>query len=325
MTKRTALKVVSAIEQAEGVGARVRRSIGITNNRKFNPFLMLDHFKVSPKAGFPEHGHRGQETITYVLKGAIAHEDFTGSKGILHPGDLQFMTAGKGIVHSEMPVNLDGDQETFVEGMQLWVDLPEHLRDTNPRYRDLRSYEIPEVVKQDGKVVVKVISGTSYGVESARDLAYTPVQYYHVTLKTGGTYTQNVPLDFNFFLYVLRGSKAVVNGETIVPEFHNLFFNTDGDEIEVTNQGDDDVELVLVGGQVLDQKTIQYGPFVSGTEKGIEKAWEDYQYARNGFENVRTWESLISNGVTKEMIPVLKGTLEDRNSEKEKFFANQKK
>lgn len=271
MGKRSTLKVISAVEQAEGVGARVRRSIGVMNNRSYNPFLMLDHFKVSPKAGFPQHPHRGQETITFIIKGAIAHEDFTGSKGILYPGDLQFMTAGKGIVHSEMPVNLDGDQETMVEGMQLWVDLPEHLRNCEPRYRDLRAWEIPEARTEDGKVTVRVISGSSYGVESAKDLAYTPIHYYYVTIKPNGTYTQNVPIDFNYFLYVLKGSNTVVNGKTAVPQYHNLFFNTDGEEIEVTNEGTDDVELVVVGGQVLDQKTVQYGPFVAGTQEGIQK------------------------------------------------------
>ena len=130
MSARSIAKIVTARQQAEGVGARVRRSIGVINQKSFNPFLMFDHFSSSGTNGFPEHPHRGQETITLVLHGAMAHEDFTGSKGILYAGDLQFMTAGKGIVHSEMPVaNEDGSPTV---GLQLWVDLPDALKDTEP-------------------------------------------------------------------------------------------------------------------------------------------------------------------------------------------------
>ncbi|CAK7896193.1 hypothetical protein CAAN1_04S08240 [[Candida] anglica] len=321
MGLRSALKLVNARQQAEGVGARVRRSIGTSEMRSFNPFLMLDHFNIGADAGFPEHGHSGQETITLVLKGAVAHEDFTGSKGILYPGDLQFMTAGKGVVHSEMPVAING--ENNISGMQLWVDLPKKLRKTEPRYRDLRSYEIPEVVEQDGKVKVKVISGNSYGVESAHDLAYTPVQYYYVTLKPDGTFSQKVPEDYNFFLYVLEGDDLVVN-ETAVPAHSNLFFKRDGDEIRATNTaqaGGKDIEFVLIGGQVLDQDSVHYGPFVADSEKDIYETYTDFQYGRNGFEQRKTWESLISNGVTKDMVEnQLNGNLEKRKEAERKFL-----
>ncbi|CAH2353402.1 hypothetical protein CLIB1423_10S04192 [[Candida] railenensis] len=326
MGKRSTSKLIHAVEQAEGAGARVRRSVGTMNNRKFNPFLLLDHFSVSSDAGFPQHGHSGQETITLVLKGAMAHEDFTGSKGILYPGDLQFMTAGKGVVHSEMPVQLeDSSEKTMTEGIQLWVDLPKALRETKPRYRDLRSWEIPEVSTADGKVNVKVISGKSYGVESAKDLAYTPVQYYYVTIQPNGTYTQKVPTDYNFFLYVLNGQKAVVNDDTYVPKHHTLFFEEDGDEVEVTNQGSDEIELVLVGGEVLKQESVQYGPFVADSEAHIKKKFMDYQYAKNGFEQVRTWESLISAGVTADMVDELGGNLEERKETERKHLEEKAK
>lgn len=326
MGLRTTLKLVSAVEQSEGVGARVRRSIGTMSMRNFNPFLMLDHFNIGAKAGFPHHGHRGQETITYVLSGGVAHEDFTGSKGLLYPGDLQFMTAGKGVVHSEMPYPLDGLDT--VSGMQLWVDLPLKLRETKPRYRDLKSYEIPIVEAQDGKVNVKVISGESYGVESVRDLAYTPVHYYYVTLKPDGTFRQKVPTNFNFFLYVLSGDKLVVNNETAVPSHHTVFFNRDGDEIEAVNTAKSDgkdIEFVLIGGEVLNQKTVQYGPFVADSQAEINKAFMDYQYARNGFENMKTWDSLISAGVTKDMVEnELDGNLEKRKEAEREYLAAKK-
>lgn len=175
---RSILKYFTALEQSEGVGAKVRRSIGSQELRNFTPFLMLDHFNVSPPAGFPDHPHHGQETITYVLGGMIAHEDFTGSRGVLRPGDLQFMTAGKGIIHSEIPVELESGAPSV--GLQLWVDLPMQLKDCEPRYRDLLNNEIPSVQPKAG-LEVRVISGESYGVRSMSELAYTPVHFYHLS------------------------------------------------------------------------------------------------------------------------------------------------
>ncbi|KAF4972391.1 hypothetical protein FSARC_1050, partial [Fusarium sarcochroum] len=156
---RAIRKVFLAVEQSEGAGARVRRSIGTPQLRNFSPFLMLDHFSVKPGAGFPDHPHRGQETITYLLQGGMDHEDFAGNRGTLSAGDLQFMTAGKGIMHAEMPQqNADGSANV---GLQLWVDLPKELKACEPRYRDLRGSEIPIANVDDDKVTVKVISGQS--------------------------------------------------------------------------------------------------------------------------------------------------------------------
>lgn len=318
MKLRSISKVISAFEQSEGVGATVRRSIGVMNNRKFNPFLMCDHFYSYGEGGFPEHPHKGQETISLILEGAMAHEDFTGSKGILYAGDLQFMTAGKGIVHSEMPV---ASPDAPTSGIQLWVDLPDSLKDTEPRYRDLRSWEIPEVVKQDGKLSVKVISGKAYGVESVKDLAYTPIQYYYYKMKAGAKFEQELPLDFNFFLYVLKGNSLVLNNDVKTKKFHSYFFSNDGDHLVgenvATDSTEEDVEFVLIGGKELEQETVQYGPFVASSRTGIQKAFEDYQYGRNGFENVKNWRTLISHGVTKDMINgPLDGNLEKREQDR---------
>mgnify|MGYP003365628624 FL=1 len=128
---RTIQKNFIAIEQEEGVGARVRRSIGSMKQRNFSPFLLMDHFTVSHPAGFPDHPHHGQETITYIRQGMVAHEDFLGSKGVLRPGDLQFMTAGKGIMHAEIPVLMENGDAAV--GLQLWVDLPKDMKDCPPR------------------------------------------------------------------------------------------------------------------------------------------------------------------------------------------------
>ncbi|KAF3992158.1 hypothetical protein FT663_01293 [Candidozyma haemuli var. vulneris] len=320
-SQRTIKTILPAIEQAEGVGARVRRSIGNMNMRNFSPFLMFDHFSSNGKGGFPEHPHLGQETITLMMKGAFAHEDFTGSKGVLRENDLQFMTAGRGTVHSEMPViHPDGSANV---GLQLWVDLPEKLKEVEPRYRDLKEWEVPEVTDQDGKVTVRVISGESLGVKSEKDLAYTPVNYYHYKMKPGSSFTQAVPKDFNFFLYLMQGGTLKLHDGSQAKEFDNVFFNADGDTIsaEYPESNTKEAEFVLVGGQVLDQPVVQHGPFVATSRDRIVQAFTDYQYARNGFERLKSWNTLISGGVTEDMINnELGGSLEARAAEKRKFL-----
>lgn len=293
---RTIFKSFYAAEQGEGAGAIVRRSIGVRQMRNFTPFLMLDHFNVSKGAGFPDHPHRGQETITLLMKGFMLHEDFTGASGILRPGDLQFMTAGKGAMHSEMPYSPDGQA---VEGLQLWVDLPKDLKYSEPRYRDLRSEEIP-VIKPNEKVTVKVISGRSYGAESMKNLAYTPVVYYDFTIKAVGAFEQDVPEDFNAFIYLLDGSLEL-NGESL-QKFSATFFNRDGKNIKGTvPDGSHDAHFVLIAGKVLDQPVVQYGPFVVCSKDEVYQTFEDYQEAKNGFERSKNWHSKIGNGVTKEI------------------------
>ena len=332
-----------AIEQAEGVGARVRRSIGTPKLRNFSPFLMLDHFTIYPGAGFPDHPHRGQETITYLLSGAVDHEDFAGNKGTIWAGDLQFMTAGKGIMHAEMPRDM-GDGSPDV-GMQLWVDLPKHLKSVEPRYRDLRAKEIPQVVrhseeKEDttikaaannnnnsdndestrdtetdstGGVLVKIISGKSHGVDSVRDLAYTPVWILDITIQPGGKIRQQVPKDWNAFAYTLSGTVSFTDGDdrkdpnrpnnvkTILP-YHNVVFENDGlaDVViaQVDSHSDQPARFILFAGQPLDQQVIQYGPFVLNSREGVMQAMTDFQSNANGFERAKGWSSQIGKAMT---------------------------
>lgn len=298
-TPRIVEKTITAIEQAEGVGARVRRSIGTIGILNFTPFLVLDHFKVSPEAGFPDHPHRGQETITYMLKGHVDHEDFTGSAGTLGPGDLQFMTAGKGIVHAEMPriTEEDGDLDA-VEGLQLWVDLPVALKGCPPRYRDLRKAEIP-IVNPDPMVEIKVISGESYGIQSVKDLAYTPIWYFDVTVQPGGKVVQPVPLEFNTFLYILDGEVEVL-GKTY-PQFTNLFFSVEGDGVEVSvpDSALGPAHFAIIAGQKLDQPIVQHGPFVTTSRDEVIQALRDYRGGANGFERAVGWESEIGKRMLK--------------------------
>lgn len=293
-----------ALEQSEGVGARVRRSIGTPKLRNLSPFLMLDHFTIYPGAGFPDHPHRGQETITYLLSGAVDHEDFAGNKGTIWAGDLQFMTAGRGIMHAEMPRDM-GDGSPDV-GMQLWVDLPKELKTVEPRYRDLRAKEIPQAETDDGKVHVKVISGKSHGVDSVRDLAYTPVWILDITIKPGGKITQELPKDWNAFAYTLSGAVSFSNGpkpensKTITP-YHNVVFDNDGKSDMVTAEVEDgaseEARFILFAGQPLDQQVVQHGPFVLNSREGVMEAMIDFQSHSNGFERAKGWRSEIGRSM----------------------------
>ncbi|CCF59299.1 hypothetical protein KAFR_0G02680 [Kazachstania africana CBS 2517] len=279
-------------ETFEGDGARVKRSIGSHEQRRFAPFLMLDDFDVTPPAGFPDHPHHGQETITYVLSGMIAHEDFTGLNGILSPGDLQFMTAGRGIVHSEIPVTMENGGSC--RGLQLWVDLPQDLKTIEPRYRNLRAADIPIAMPYEN-LKVYVISGKSYDVESLNDLAYTPVHLYHfVTIKAGTPFIQEFPKDFNVFLYVIKG--AVLINEKIFKENTAIFFDVDGESIE-GQFATDDSEFVLVGGEILNQPVVQQGPFVETDKQKLMQVFDDFESYRNGFERAENWESNIRKGI----------------------------
>jgi len=262
---------------------------------------MLDHFSVSPGAGFPDHPHRGQETITYMLSGAAQHEDFAGHAGTIETGDLQFMTAGRGIVHAEMPAPDPTGEGKANVGMQLWVDLPAHLKNCEPRYRDVRAAEIPTAHSEDGKVEVKVISGRSFGTDSLQELAYTPVWFLDVTVRAGGKIEQRLPAGWNAFLYTLSGVTTIGSGsaaQTVKP-YHNVVFQQSGDAIvaEVEEGADTESRFILIAGMPLDQKIIQYGPFVVTSQNEIYKAMFDYQNYVNGFERAKDWESEIGKSM----------------------------
>ena len=301
-TTRAIRKIFTAIEQAEGAGARVRRSIGTPQLRNFSPFLMLDHFSIKPGAGFPDHPHRGQETITYLLSGGVDHEDFAGNKGTIGPGDLQFMTAGRGIMHAEMPrQNPDGSANV---GLQLWVDLPAKLKSCEPRYRDLRAEEVPMAEVDGGKVKVKVISGRSGGVDSVKDLAYTPVWILDVEIQRGGRLSQEIPAGWNCFAYVLEG-RVVVGREgerQVAEQYSNVVFERDGGEgveFSVDEGEEGKARLVLIAGEVLDQKVVQYGPFVLNSQEEVYQAFSDFQNHENGFERGKGWESEIGKSMAR--------------------------
>ena len=301
-TPRTILRTLPAREQSEGAGAVVRRSIGTPSLKHLTPFLMLDHFRIPPGAGFPDHPHRGQETITYLLQGGVDHEDFAGNSGTIGPGDLQFMTAGRGIMHAEMPVQT----EDINVGLQLWVDLPEKLKGCEPRYRDLRANEIPIAKTKDGKVEIKVISGVSEGVESLKDLAYTPVWLLDITVHPGGEITQAIPDNWNAFAYTLSGAVTVPSPATSTTEheqtitpYHLILLSQTGSHVTFTVPAgsSEPARLILIAGQPLDQNIVQYGPFVTTSKEAVYQAMMDFQTSTNGFERGANWESEIGKSM----------------------------
>ncbi|XP_073013447.1 pirin-like protein [Typha latifolia] len=280
---RYVIKRVLAKPQHEGDGAIVRRSIGGSELRNLDPFLMLDEFSVSAPAGFPDHPHRGFETVTYMLEGSFTHQDFAGHKGTIHAGDLQWMTAGRGIIHSEMPA-----AEGVQKGLQLWINLSSKDKMIEPRYQELQSKDVSRVDK-DG-VDVHVIAGEAFGVRSPV-YTRTPTMYLDFTLRPGTQLHQKMPESWNAFVYVIEGEGIFGDSIASPVSSHYAIVLSSGDGLSVWNRSSELLRFVLVGGQPLNEPIVQYGPFVMNTQAEIEQTIEDYHYCRNGFENARHWQS----------------------------------
>ncbi|XP_042174925.1 pirin [Oncorhynchus tshawytscha] len=232
---------------------------------------MLDEFKVKKPSGFPDHPHRGFETVTYVLKGVSAHEDFCGHSGLLKPGDLQWMTAGRGVVHAEMPVS-----EEPVQGLQLWVNLRREDKMVEPQYQELKDSQVPKPSREG--VTVAVISGQALGVQS-KIFTRTPTLYLDFKLDGGAKHVQPVP----------SGPDA----EQQKAEPHHTIVFDDGDCIAVENKTSEVCHFVLIAGQPINEPVVQHGPFVMNTEEEINQAVRDYRTGTNGFERATAWRSKI--------------------------------
>ncbi|CAG7845894.1 Pirin-like protein [Serendipita indica DSM 11827] len=301
---RSIVKKVYAAETSEGVGATVRRSIGSMSLRNLSPFLMLDHFDLSRGGGFPDHPHRGQATVTYMIEGASQHEDSRGHKGIIKTGGVQWMCAGKGIIHSEIPLHVEGAKNP--NGLQLWVDLPKQYKMVDPSYQELDAEQIPSAYPEgeDGNVRIKLISGKSFGVESpVRPLG--GCWYMHIFLKkTGAKVFQDLPAGWTSFIYVLKGAVAVNKDggdSTAHRQHHTLVLSAAANETGVAIEaGEDETEVVLISGEPLDQPVVQYGPFVMTSREEIQQTLRDYQGAKNGFEAAHSWQSDLGQKFLKE-------------------------
>ncbi|KAG2290277.1 hypothetical protein Bca52824_049881 [Brassica carinata] len=283
---RSVIKKVFAKLQKEGDGAVVRRGISRSEQKLLDPFLMLDEFSaVSPPAGFPDHPHRGQ--YGYIKMGGITHQDFKGHKGTIYAGDVQWMTAGRGIIHSEMP------EEEINKGLQLWINLSSNEKMIEPNYQELSSSDIPKA-EQNG-VQVKVIAGESMGIQSPV-YTRTPTMFLDFTLDPGAQFHQNVPESWNAFAYVLESgeSGAVFGSSNASPvSAHNVVvFGQGNDGVSVWNKSSSKkLRFVLIAGEPLGEPVVQYGPFVMNTQAEIDMTIEDYHYGKNGFEMAKYWRS----------------------------------
>ncbi|KAL8007571.1 putative rmlC-like cupin domain superfamily, pirin, rmlC-like jelly roll [Plasmopara halstedii] len=275
-------------EQNEGVGARVHRSIGTTRLRNLDPFLMLDEFYVGLPGGFPDHPHRGFETVTYVLptsQGHMCHEDFLGNKGELRPGDLQWMTPGRGIMHAEMPKS-----EVPAHGLQLWINLPSKERMVEPKYQEISREMVPHAFNEDKSIEAIVFAGEAFGQRGPIDTV-APVSYVHFMLQKGATLEYRIPESHHVFVYTVSGTGKCANHSIQPHEAIVLEMKGDG----VMLQAEDRLEVIVMTGQPLEEPVVQYGPFVMSSKDEIQQTWEDFQSAKNGFENAHTWASEIGN------------------------------
>ena len=273
--------VIEAIAASDGAGVKLRRSLGSRQNLRFDPFLMLDEFFSDDPddylAGFPAHPHRGFETVTYMLDGHMRHEDSFGNRGDLGPGDVQWMTAAHGIIHSEMPQQTAGR----MRGFQLWINLPAREKMKPAAYRDIPARDIPTVALAEGGDV-RVIAGVFEhdGQRTAGPIGglSTDPRYFDVRLPAGASLTVPTPVEHNTFLYVYEGD-AVVGGDAKPLPHRAAGLLTPGDRVAL-RAGAGGVKLLLLSGKPIGEPVVQYGPFVMNNAEEIQQAIVDYQQGR---------------------------------------------
>jgi len=276
MTVRTLQRVVPSVLSSDGAGVKLRRSLGASQALRHDPFLMLDEFGTdNPEdyiGGFPPHPHRGFETVTYMLDGHMQHKDHMGNTGDLGPGGVQWMSAGRGVIHSEMPQQAEGR----MRGFQLWINLPAKEKMKPAAYRDIPAAEIPTAALANGGDA-KVIAGT---LEQGAAKTAGPIQglsteplYFDLRLPPLGEFEAPVPAGHNAFLYVYEGQAAI--GDKPLPN-RAAGLLTDGDRVQV-RAGEAGAHLLLLAGKPLHEPVVQYGPFVMNTRQEIERAVRDYQ------------------------------------------------
>lgn len=276
---RPVTRVLRGMPASDGAGVRLTRLIGMPLAPEIDPFLMLDEFRSDTPgdylAGFPDHPHRGFETVTYMLAGRMRHRDNHGHSGLLVPGSVQWMTAGRGIVHSEMPEQEDG----LMWGFQLWVNLPARDKMTAPRYQEFAPDAIPAVSPAPG-VTVKLIAGELAGATGPVQGVATAPLYFDITLAPGTTWAATVPASHQAFAYVFAGA-ADVGGEGhrhTVARSH-LAVLGQGGQVEL-RAGAEETRLLLIAGRPLGEPVARYGPFVMNTREEIEQAFADYRDGR---------------------------------------------
>lgn len=283
---RTVAGVVNSIETFEGAGFLVRRPFPQASFSDFDPFLLLDEMgpmELGPgqAKGAPDHPHRGFETVTYMLSGEMQHKDSRGHAGRLTPGDVQWMTAGAGVVHSEMPSAEFTRTGGRMHGFQLWVNLPKRDKMMKPRYQEIPGLQIPKATSADGLVSVSVIAGEAMGQKAVIETR-TPIVYLHYSIKPGGVASQQVSSTYNTFAFIVDGEGLFGAERERAKDGQMVLFAQDGDEVRIENSGNTTLEILLIGGMALNEPIARYGPFVMNTEGEIRQAFEDFRLGRMG-------------------------------------------
>jgi redox-sensitive bicupin YhaK (pirin superfamily) len=262
----------------DGAGVKINRVLTQTLQRRLDPFLMLDAFGSDKAgdyiAGFPEHPHRGFETVTYMLAGRMRHRDSAGNEGLITDGGVQWMTAGRGVIHSEMPEQNEG----LMEGFQLWLNLPAKDKMRAPWYRDIPNAEVPRFTTGSG-TTVQVIAGTTHGVAGAVQREGTEPLYLDIELPSGASFEQPLPAGHNAFIYVFRG-EAVVGGKGVPQTRMAILDNAEGADGVVVKAASSPTRLLLIAGRPLKEPIAQYGPFVMNTQAELHQAVEDFRAGR---------------------------------------------
>ncbi|MFI6213224.1 pirin family protein [Nocardia brasiliensis] len=290
MRHRAVRSVVSAPKQREGAGFEVRRPFPSMDLRTADPFILLDQmgpvaYEPHEAKGAPWHPHRGFETVTYVLDGTMVHHDSNGGGGVIGEGDTQWMTAGSGILHDELPAEELVVAGGWFHGIQLWVNLPRALKFAAPRYQDLRGSELTLVTSHDGGALVRLIAGSVGGFEGPGS-TYTPIAYAHASISPGGQLETPWPQHFTAMAYILSGSGTVGAEHRPVREGQLAVFGqgaaltVSADAAQHNRSGE--LEVLLLGGQPIREPVVQYGPFVMNTRAEIIQAMDDYQAGRMG-------------------------------------------
>lgn len=267
-------RLVKGVPTSDGAGVKLTRVLTQDLQKRLDPYLMLDAFGSDDPddyiAGFPNHPHRGFETITYMLSGRMRHNDSYGHEGILQNGGVQWMTAGRGVVHSELPEQEEGR----MEGFQLWLNLPAKDKMTSPGYHDFQSDSIPEL-KLDNGVTARIIAGSSHGLDGAKQRSITEPLYLDVHFEEAASFSQSLPAAANAFVYVYRGS-VNISGQA-VPERTMAILRNDPAADGVVLQAQGPARALLIAGLPLHEPIAQYGPFVMNTQQELIQAVGDYQ------------------------------------------------
>jgi redox-sensitive bicupin YhaK (pirin superfamily) len=277
-----------ALDVLEGNGVPIKRMIGIQKVDMIDPFLMLDITENTQLPdGFPDHPHRGFETVSYMLKGTFWHEDSKGNQGYLEEGDVQWMTAGKGIMHSEMPGSFDEP----ASGFQLWINLKADKKLIDPYYQEIKKKDIPVYKDKETGTEVIIVAGEFAGIEGPCK-STTPTTYFDVKLVKNSKITFQVPKGNNGFAFLFEGNKLTISNDHVLDCYYTAKFNSlqQGGDITFTS-GEENCRFLFLYATPLNEPIAKYGPFVMNTQEQIRQAFDDYQNGKNGFEGAAQWVS----------------------------------